>query len=477
MMLVGKLIYKSHLFKSLMMISTIFLSFTGAHQATADTFIRCIDTDPISVTGYKITKKLYSPNCIGSGSNAVEISTISDGMEICATYEENGTAYNSSIPDGYIVTSVTANDPNCNLISNPQENPDSLKIIIAKDNLVGNGRAYGCLNWQGKGGSVQSSPYPNGFLQTWYAPTSASHICPTTSNYSYGYLRIDSTNAYSPIGEPVSENPPPTSSEPPINEMNTGIVWHHNTNGSSGSNSLIGPDTPFLHVSGESQYGPIVAGGDDGKQVKRLSNYSSNQWYDIADAPFLISGLAGNQQYGPIVTNGTQVAYLNSYAANNWVIIPSTPTFPILSLSGENQYGPVVLGGEDKNEIAYVRYYNNPQWQYVAAKAPFPLTEISGNNLYGVIGFGGGDDKQVAYLRWYTGSWVVLPSHTRPIKHISGDNQYGPVIVDDLGMIYKITSYSSPSWQYVTTVNATDSGLTDLAGNNSKGPIYVGNNN
>ncbi|MCJ7811889.1 CsgG/HfaB family protein, partial [bacterium] len=79
--------------------------------------------------------------------------------------------------------------------------------------------------------------------------------------------------------------------------------------------------------------------------VAYMKDYSENKWYFIADAPFPVIDIAGNNATGPAVIGqgSRKVAYMNSYRDNTWKIVTDTP-FPVYQIAGTNDSGLVVCG-------------------------------------------------------------------------------------------------------------------------------------
>ncbi len=76
-----------------------------------------------------------------------------------------------------------------------------------------------------------------------------------------------------------------------------------------------------------------------------MKNYSENKWYLVADAPFPIIDIAGNNSTGPVIIgqDNRKVAYMDSYKQNLWKIVTNTP-FPTYQISGTNDGGIIVCG-------------------------------------------------------------------------------------------------------------------------------------
>lgn len=211
---------------------------------------------------------------------------------------------------------------------------------------------------------------------------------------------------------------------------------------------------PLRCVAGGNQYGMIQVGGQNGQTVRYITNYSTGNWTYIADAPFAVTGVTGDNSHGAIVYGvapyNQSVAYINDYSSGVWHVLPNAP-ISIVSIAGNNSTGVVIAGGYNNSEIYYMPSYGSGVWYKAPSNAPFPIKGIAGDIANGIVAFGGTNSDQVAYLvQLNIGSWVKLPTPpATPIWFIGGNNYYGPLILAGIGSpssLYYLANYANPVW-------------------------------
>lgn len=244
---------------------------------------------------------------------------------------------------------------------------------------------------------------------------------------------------------------------------------------------ITGNWAPINRAGGDNQWGPIVAGGWDGRRVAYMNSYSANTWHYLREAPFYVKDIAGNNYKGPIIiggTNGNRFAYMTSYSANMWIEVADNIPFDAEGIAGDNKYGPIVWNG---NQIAYIDNYSAPSWKIARFNAPFDIIDVRGDLNTGIVAFGGPNRDKVAYLsNVKTGAWVTLSSPYNgtsgsAIKFIAGNNVKGPAIVDFNDNVKIMSSYRDQKW--VTIGKVPKSNIVDFTGENKNGLIMVSNNN
>lgn len=247
------------------------------------------------------------------------------------------------------------------------------------------------------------------------------------------------------------------------------------------SGSGFQPATPAGHMAlmaGNNQHGIIAAFTDPNgfgiTSLGYLNPYTAN-WVNIPMPPISIAGLAGENQFGAIVHNGTKVAFITNYSSGVWNVIAQSAPWPIAGITGSNNTGPIIFGGSngDKSHVAYISNYNSPFWAQVPAQAPFQISGISGNNQTGIVAFGG-NGTQVAYIGNYSGSWTMLPPVPANILAIAGDNFHGPVVFTNNG-VYYLTNFAAPVWIQARATSLFFNSVAGFGGDNLYG-VVVGLN-
>lgn len=242
---------------------------------------------------------------------------------------------------------------------------------------------------------------------------------------------------------------------------------------------LTGPYAGIIGITGDDQLGTIVAGGENGKTVSFTLNNAAPKWETLAEAPFPIQGLSGGNFSGPVIFNGSRVAYLDNYVTNTWKVVPHAAPFLISGISGNNYFGVLAYGvvaeGGDANAVAYLANYRHGPWHWLP-RPPFrKIIGIAGQVNSGpvVLGVDPAGQTRAAYLNSYQyGRWIVLPDLPAPgIRLIAGNNLSG-VAVSDGRNVWALTNYRWGKWTPVS-VPGGEKSIGSLTGNIGAGLVAL----
>ncbi len=198
----------------------------------------------------------------------------------------------------------------------------------------------------------------------------------------------------------------------------------------------------IMGLAGENTAGAIVY---NGTQVAYMNSYANNNWNRVANAPIAIQGLAGENSHGAIIFNGSQVYYMNSYAENVWHPVANAPV-QIQGIAGDNANGPVIYSG---NQVYYMNSYAENVWHRVT-NAPCQAEGIAGNNANGPVVYNG---AQVFYMNSYAeDAWHQVSLAPFPIGGIAGNNAHGPIVFFGDRLAY-MNSYAENLWHQTNQVS------------------------
>ncbi len=224
--------------------------------------------------------------------------------------------------------------------------------------------------------------------------------------------------------------------------------------GDSESYSITISLSGYQGIAGNNQWGPVVFLG---RKLAYMNNYVENNWHEIGPAGFDIKGMCGENTHGIIIFNGRKVSYMNNYLENKWLQMPDAP-FDIEGITGDNLNGPIIYNGK---KVAYFDV-NLFKWLDIG-DAPFELDGITGDNRNGIIGYSG--NRVVVISNFAENNWTEVEKAPFVIEGITGQNPTGPIIYAGRQISY-MNDYSKNQWH---AAGPSPFIIEGISGNNALG--------